>query len=118
VSECPVSPENLALLLKRIDDGTISGKIAKTVFEEMYRTQKGPDSIIREKGLTQVTDEGAINEMIREVIAAHPGEAENYRKGKVQLLGFFVGQVMKKSKGKANPAKVNEHLRRALDGPA
>ncbi len=117
VSDCPVSPENFSLLLDRIDDATISGKISKTVFEEMYQSGSDPDSIIREKGLKQVTDEGAINEMIREVIEANPAQAENYRSGKTQLLGFFVGQVMKKSKGKANPAKVNELLRKALENP-
>ncbi|HSG05860.1 MAG TPA: Asp-tRNA(Asn)/Glu-tRNA(Gln) amidotransferase subunit GatB [Nitrospiria bacterium] len=115
VSDCPIPPESLAALLMKIEDGTISGKIAKTVFEEMYRTGKSAESIIEKKGLVQVTDEGAINQMIAEVLEAHPKETQSYKDGKTQLLGFFVGQVMKKSRGKANPAKANELLRKALE---
>ncbi|HEY5595306.1 MAG TPA: Asp-tRNA(Asn)/Glu-tRNA(Gln) amidotransferase GatCAB subunit B, partial [Nitrospiria bacterium] len=102
-------------LPKLIEDGTISGKIAKTVFEEMYRTGRSSEEIVKEKGLVQISDAGAIEALIDDVLAAHPNERESYRQGKSQLLGFFVGQVMKRSQGKANPGKVNELLKKKLD---
>ncbi len=114
IDRCPVSPENLAEMLGLIDKGTISGKIAKTVFEEMYRTGKNPSSVVKEKGLEQVTDAGAIESFVDKVLAAHPREVEEYRGGKEKLLGFFVGQVMRESRGKANPAMVNEMIRKKL----
>jgi aspartyl-tRNA(Asn)/glutamyl-tRNA(Gln) amidotransferase subunit B len=114
IDQCPVKPEDLANLLKLIDDGIISGKIAKNVFEEMYATGKAPKSIIKEKGLEQVTDEGEIRAVIDTVLAAHPSQVKDYRKGKEKLLGFFVGQVMKQTRGKANPKIVNEILRERL----
>jgi len=114
IADCPIPPERFAALLQLIDDGTISGKIAKTVFEEMYRTGRSAQEIVKEKGLVQISDAGAIETLIDEVLAAHPGERESYRQGKTQLLGFFVGQVMKRSQGKANPAKVNELLKKKL----
>jgi aspartyl-tRNA(Asn)/glutamyl-tRNA(Gln) amidotransferase subunit B len=114
IDQCPVKPEDLANLLKLIDDGIISGKIAKNVFEEMYSTQKSPKRIIEEKGLEQVTDEGEIRAVIDTVVAAHPSQVKDYRKGKEKLLGFFVGQVMKQTRGKANPKIVNEILREKL----
>jgi aspartyl-tRNA(Asn)/glutamyl-tRNA(Gln) amidotransferase subunit B len=114
IDQCPVKPEDLANLLKLIDDGIISGKIAKNVFEEMYATQKSPKRIIEEKGLEQVTDEGEIRTVIDTVLAAHSSQVKDYRKGKEKLLGFFVGQVMKQTRGKANPKIVNEILREKL----
>ncbi len=114
IDQCPVTPETLAHLLKMIEEDVISGKIAKTVFEEMYATGKGPEDIVEEKGLKQVTDEGEIRQVIDSVLAAHPNEMEEYRAGKEKLLGFFVGQVMKKTRGKANPKIVNEILREKL----
>lgn len=114
IDQCPVSPEDLAHLLHLIDDGIISGKIAKTVFEEMYGTGKAPGVIVEEKGLKQVTDEGEIGKVIDSVIAAHPSQVQDYRSGKEKLLGFFVGQVMKETRGKANPKLVNEILREKL----
>jgi len=116
ISDSPVTPEMLAALLGRIDDNTISGKIAKTVFEEMWRSGDAPDKIIEAKGLKQVTDTGAIEQIIDEVIAANPEQVEEYRGGKDKVFGFFVGQVMKASKGKANPAAVNEMLKKKLQG--
>ncbi|WP_432822859.1 Asp-tRNA(Asn)/Glu-tRNA(Gln) amidotransferase subunit GatB [Trichloromonas sp.] len=107
----PVSPELLVGMLKRIDDNTISGKIAKTVFDEMWKSGKTADTIIEEQGLKQVTDTGAIESIIDEIIAANPGQVEEYRGGKEKVFGFFVGQVMKASKGKASPAAVNELLK-------
>ncbi|MEK6683318.1 MAG: Asp-tRNA(Asn)/Glu-tRNA(Gln) amidotransferase subunit GatB [Nitrospirota bacterium] len=115
IADCPIPPERFAGLLKLIDDGTISGKIAKMVFEEMVRTGRSPEEIVKEKGLVQISDAGAIEVLIDDVLAAHPNERESYRQGKSQLLGFFVGQVMKRSQGKANPGKVNERLKTKLD---
>jgi len=114
ITESPLSPEKLGRLIERITDKTISGKIAKVIFEEMWNTQKEVDSIIEEKGLKQVTDTGAIEAMIDAVIAANPTQVADYKSGKAQLFGFFVGQVMKASQGKANPDQVNEILKRKL----
>jgi aspartyl-tRNA(Asn)/glutamyl-tRNA(Gln) amidotransferase subunit B len=116
IGEAPVTPAMLAGMLGRIDDGTISGKIAKTVFEEMWKSGKDADAVIAEKGLKQVTDTGAIEKIIDEVIAANPAQVEEYRGGKEKVFGFFVGQVMKASRGKANPAAVNELLKKKLQG--
>ncbi len=115
LSETPVSAEQLCGLLKLIKDDTISGKIAKDVFAEMMETSKDADTIVEEKGLKQVTDTGAIEAIIDEVIAENPDNVESYRGGKDRLFGFFVGQTMKKSQGKANPAVVNEILKKKLD---
>ena len=103
-----VSPQNLAILLKRIDDATISGKIAKTVFEEMLKTGNDPDAIINEKGLRQVTDTAAIESIIDEVIKSNPKSVEDFKSGKDKALKFLIGQVMKESRGKANPQIVND----------
>lgn len=114
IEECPLEPEQLAEMLKLIDNGTISGKIAKTVFEEMYRTGKSADEVVREKGLTQISDESALEKAVDEVIAKHPAEVERFRGGDEKLIGFFVGQVMKATRGKANPQMVNEILKKKL----
>jgi aspartyl-tRNA(Asn)/glutamyl-tRNA(Gln) amidotransferase subunit B len=114
IVDCPVSPELLAGILQRIDDNTISGKIAKVVFEEIWQTGKSADQVIEEKGLKQVTDTGAIAAIVAEVIAANPGQVADYQAGKDKLMGFFVGQVMKASKGKANPGMVNALLKKKL----
>ncbi|MGE4342755.1 MAG: Asp-tRNA(Asn)/Glu-tRNA(Gln) amidotransferase subunit GatB [Geoalkalibacter sp.] len=116
IADCPVTPEMLAGMLKRIDDNTISGKIAKKVFDAMWSTGKDADTIIEEQGLKQVTDTGAIEAMVDEILAANPDQVEEFRGGKEKVLGFFVGQVMKASKGKANPGMVNELLRKKLQG--
>lgn len=114
LNDSPLSAEDLAGLLARIQDNTISGKIAKTVFEHMWNGAGTADQVIEEQGLKQVTDSGAIEKMIDEVIAANPEQLEQYRAGKEKLLGFFVGQVMKLSKGKANPAELNRILKDKL----
>lgn len=114
IDQCPVTPEALADLLIMMEEDVISGKIAKTVFEEMYGTGKAPETIVAEKGLKQVTDEGEIGEVIDGIMAAHPNQVDEYRAGKEKLLGFFVGQVMKQTQGKANPKLVNEVLREKL----
>ena len=116
IDESPVSAQMLCGILARISDKTISNKIAKTVFEEMWTSGKDADAIIAAKGLKQVTDTGAIEKMVDEVIAANPSQAQEFSEGKDKLLGFFVGQVMKASRGKANPAMVNELLRKKLRG--
>lgn len=114
LEDSPVSAEQLGGLIGLIADDTISGKIAKDVFAEMYATGKDAAVIVEEKGLKQVTDTGAIEAIVDEVIAENPDNVEKYRGGKDKLFGFFVGQVMKKSQGKANPAAVNELLKKKL----
>ena len=112
--ECSLKPKQLIDMLKLIDNGTISGKIAKTVFEEIYRTGKDAESIVKEKGLVQITDAGEIEKIVDDVIAKNPKEVARYREGDEKLLGFFVGHVMKLTKGKANPQLVNELLKKKL----
>ena len=115
IERCPVAPGSMVELLHLLDTGVVSGKIAKAVFEEMYATGRGAREIVEAKGLTQVRDEGAIEAIIDEVLAENPKEVELYRGGREKLFGFFVGQVMRKSKGKANPGLVNEALRKKLE---
>ena len=114
VTASPVSSENLGKMIAMIDKGAISGKIAKTVFAEMWAAGKDPETIVKEKGLAQITDTGAIEKMIDGVLAANPSEVEQYRAGKEKLFGFFVGKAMKASKGQASPEVVNELLRKKL----
>ena len=114
VDRCPVRPEGLARLVALIDDATISGKIAKTVFERMLETGRGPDEIVEAEGLRQVTDTGAVEAIVRAVLEANPTQVNGYRSGKLGLKGFLVGQVMKQTGGKANPGLVNELLDRIL----
>jgi len=114
IGQIPVTPQMLCGILERIADNTISGKIGKQVFDLMWENGKDADTIIEEQGLKQVTDTGAIEAMVDEVIAANPAQAQEFREGKDKLLGFFVGQVMKASRGKANPAMVNDLLREKL----
>jgi aspartyl-tRNA(Asn)/glutamyl-tRNA(Gln) amidotransferase subunit B len=116
ITDCKIKAEDLGAMIRLIDDKTISGKIAKDVFAEMFATGKAPAEIVKEKGLVQITDTGAIEKVVDEVIAANPKETESYRAGKTALMGFFVGQVMKASGGKANPKAVNEILKAKLEG--
>jgi aspartyl-tRNA(Asn)/glutamyl-tRNA(Gln) amidotransferase subunit B len=116
ITACPVTPQHLAELLRLIDAGTISGKIAKTVFDEMWQTGQEPAKIVADKGLVQVSDTGEIEKIIDDVMAANQGQVEEFRGGKEKVFGFFVGQVMRASKGKANPALVNELLLKKLKG--
>jgi aspartyl-tRNA(Asn)/glutamyl-tRNA(Gln) amidotransferase subunit B len=111
-----LSAAKLAGLIKRISDATISGKIAKEVFEAMWSSGSEADAIIEEKGLKQITDTSAIERAIDEVMAKNPGQLADYRSGKDKLFGFFVGQVMKATQGKANPAQLNELLKKKLAG--
>ena len=114
ITHCPVEPEALATLVVRIVDGTLSGKMAKEVFEAVWRGEGSPDTVISERRLTQISDAEAIEAFVDEVIAAHPAQVEQFRAGKEKILGFFVGQVMKMTRGQANPAQVNQALRRKL----
>ena len=114
IEECGLKPEDLVGLLELINKGIISGKIAKTVFEEMYKTGKNADTIVKEKGLVQVSDESEIEKAVDEALAKNPGEVERFRAGEEKLIGFFVGQIMKATKGKANPKIVNELLKKKL----
>jgi aspartyl-tRNA(Asn)/glutamyl-tRNA(Gln) amidotransferase subunit B len=112
--DSPLSPDQLAEMLGLIKDGTISGKIAKTVFEQMYKTGKGAKEIVVEQGLVQITDAAALTQIVEAILQDHPNEVAAYKKGKDKLFGFFVGQVMKATQGKANPQLVNEILKKKL----
>jgi aspartyl-tRNA(Asn)/glutamyl-tRNA(Gln) amidotransferase subunit B len=114
IEETDLKPEQLVQLLTLIDKGIISGKIAKTVFDEMYKTNRNPDIIVKEKGLVQISDTGEIESIVDEVLKKSPDEVERFRAGDQKLMGFFVGQVMKNTRGKANPRTVNELLRKKL----
>ena len=114
ITAFPVSPENTAALMDLVEDGVISGKIAKDVFEKMISTGKSAESIIEADGLRQVSDTGAIKQVIDEVLAANPAQVEQFKSGKTAVKGFLVGQIMKKSGGKVNPAMVNQILEQKL----
>jgi len=114
VAHCKVEPAALAQLLARVDDGTISGKIAKDVFTKMIASGTSADAIIESEGLTQISDHGAIEAIVRTLIADNPAQVEQFRAGKSKVVGFFVGQVMKQTRGQANPKVVNEVLSRLL----
>jgi len=116
IDQCPLTPQHLAEMLSMIHKGTISGKIAKDVFEEMYRTGEKPEKIVKEKGWVQILDEGEIVGAIERAMKANPKQVDDYQKGKEKLFGFFVGEVMKQTKGKANPKLVNELLKEKLKG--
>ena len=114
LADSPIQAERLAMLITRIKDKTISGKIAKTVFETMLEDESDVDTIIENKGLKQVTDSGEIEKFVDEVISNNPDQVQQYKDGKQQVIGFLVGQCMQLSKGKANPAQVNELLREKM----
>ncbi|MCK9390498.1 MAG: Asp-tRNA(Asn)/Glu-tRNA(Gln) amidotransferase subunit GatB [Syntrophales bacterium] len=114
IRDCPISAASLAEMIRLIEDGAISGKMAKDVSEEMYRTGKPPQTVIAEKGLVQITDESALTTVIEQIMAANPIQLTQYRGGKDKLFGFFVGQVMKATQGKANPQLINDLLKKLL----
>jgi aspartyl-tRNA(Asn)/glutamyl-tRNA(Gln) amidotransferase subunit B len=109
-----VTPQGLGRLLTLVDKGDISGKIAKTVFDEMVATGKDPETVIQERGLVQISDAGALEAQARQIIAAHPKEAADFKAGRTKVLGFFVGQLMKKTKGQANPQLANDVFKKLL----
>jgi len=112
-----LTPAHLAEILGLVDAGTIGGPGAKQVVEEVFRTGDAPAAVVQRKGLAQVSDESSIEAAVDRVLAASPGEVERFRGGNAKLMGFFVGQVMKETKGKANPAVVNALLKKKLGGP-
>jgi len=114
ITACPITPKDLAELLQLIQKGTISGKIAKIVFEEMYSSGKPASQIVREKSLIQITDQAVLEKIAQKIIESYPKEVEQYKAGKEKLLGFFVGQMMKQTKGKANPQLVNKIFKELL----
>ncbi len=114
IEDSPITPSQLAKLVELVENNTISGKIGKTVFEEMFATGKNPEAIIEEKGFVQVSDTGAIESIIDKVMAANPHQLAQYKSGKDKLFGFFVGQVMKEMKGQGNPAVINDLLKKKL----
>jgi aspartyl-tRNA(Asn)/glutamyl-tRNA(Gln) amidotransferase subunit B len=116
IRQCPIAPSSLAGMIRLIQEGTISGKMAKDVVEEMYRTGDPPEKIIKEKGLVQITDESALAKTIAEIIEQNPAQVAQYRAGKEKLFGFFVGQAMKATQGKANPKLINDLLKKMLAG--
>lgn len=116
ITQCPISPQQLGGMLKRIADGTISNSAAKEVFKILWSEGGDPDTIIETKGLKQMSDIGAMEAMVDEIVAANPVQVAEYRSGKEKVFGFFVGLAMKASKGKANPAQMNEILKRKLAG--
>ncbi|MDD3272160.1 MAG: Asp-tRNA(Asn)/Glu-tRNA(Gln) amidotransferase GatCAB subunit B, partial [Syntrophomonadaceae bacterium] len=116
ISDCKIKPVALTRMLTLIDEGTISGKMAKIVFEQMFDSGEEPDLIIKEKGMVQISDASTLLKIIDEIIAANPGVVEDYRSGKEKAFGFFVGQVMKATRGQANPAVVNKLLKDCLKG--
>jgi aspartyl-tRNA(Asn)/glutamyl-tRNA(Gln) amidotransferase subunit B len=117
ITTFPITPERLAELIKLIDDGTISGKLAKDVFAEMVLTKKRAGDIIAEKGIKQISDQTEIEAIISQIIERSQDEVSRYRAGQEKLIGFFVGEVMKATQGKANPKLVNEVLKKKLKGP-
>ncbi len=114
---CPLSAASLGQMISLIEEGTISGKMAKDLIQDMYRTGKPPRTIIEEKGMVQITDEDALQRVIDEIIAANPNQLAQYRSGKEKLFGYFIGQVMKVTQGKANPQLINALLKQKLDQP-
>ncbi len=115
IAKIPLSPERLAGLIRLVDSGSINGSTAKEVFEKMFTSNLTADEIVRVEGLTQIDDAAAIQTWVDEVMSKHPDAVSQYHARKTSALGFLVGQVMKGAKGKANPKRVNEVLRRMLD---
>ncbi len=113
-AQCPITPKQMANLVRAVEEGTISGKSGKEVFVEMYKTGQGADAIIKKKGLKQVSDTSVLEKAVDDAITSNPDEVARYKSGKTQLLGFFVGEVMKRTKGQANPKMVNDLIKKKL----
>jgi aspartyl-tRNA(Asn)/glutamyl-tRNA(Gln) amidotransferase subunit B len=110
----PATSASTANLLSLVEKGTISGKIAKTIYPEIIASGKDPEELIKEKGLIQISDSGSLEALARDILAANPKEVADYKAGKTKVMGFFVGEIMKKTKGQANPKVVNQLLSRLL----
>lgn len=115
VTDCPVPPSGVADIIKMVKSGQISGKIAKEVFEEMYGTGKEAKDIVKSKGLTQISDEGELAKIVEEIVNANPDNVAKFKAGKTNVMGFFVGEIMKATKGKANPGVINKLLKEKLE---
>jgi aspartyl-tRNA(Asn)/glutamyl-tRNA(Gln) amidotransferase subunit B len=115
IHRCKIQPGQLASLIALIDDGTISGKIAKDVLGEMFASGKSPKAVVEEKGLVQISDSAELEQIAREIVASHPGPAADFKSGKKKALAFLMGQMMKVTKGKANPQLASELIRREID---
>ena len=116
IRECPIAPASLAGMIRLIQEGTISGKMAKEIVEEMYKSGKTPEAVIAEKGLVQITDESALAATVAEIMEKNPEQVAQYRAGREKVFGFFVGQAMKATQGKANPKLINDIIKRMLAG--
>jgi aspartyl-tRNA(Asn)/glutamyl-tRNA(Gln) amidotransferase subunit B len=114
IGDSPVPPATLSELIRMVEDGTISGKIGKEIFEETYRTSEPPKAIVERRGVQQISDEAALWEIVDKVVGANPKQAEAYAAGKDGLFGFFVGQVMKATQGRANPVITSDLLHKRL----
>jgi aspartyl-tRNA(Asn)/glutamyl-tRNA(Gln) amidotransferase subunit B len=114
IKHSPILPVNLGKMIKLIDQGSITGKIAKTVFQEMWKTQEAPEAVLQRLGLVQISDKNALESMVEKILGDNPSQVKDYQSGKTKLLGFFVGAVMKASKGQANPDLVNKILTEKL----
>jgi aspartyl-tRNA(Asn)/glutamyl-tRNA(Gln) amidotransferase subunit B len=114
LKDAKIQPQHLTRMLQLMDKGTISGKMAKVVFEEIFSTGKTPDEIIKEKGMEQISDKDTLQKVIDEVVEANTKVVEDYKNGKEKAFGFLIGQIMKATRGQANPALVNELLREKL----
>jgi aspartyl-tRNA(Asn)/glutamyl-tRNA(Gln) amidotransferase subunit B len=115
ISGCRFRPADLAAMLKMIDNGLISGKIAKTVFEEMFASGRNPEAIVKEKGLVQISDAGSLAPLIDDIVNNNPKVVQDYKNGKEKAFGFFIGQIMKATRGQANPEMVNRLLQEKLN---
>lgn len=115
IKDCPIPPAGVAETIKMVKGGQISGKIAKEVFEEMYKTGKAAADIVKSKGLTQISDEGELAKIVEEIVNANPDNVAKFKSGKTNVMGFFVGEVMKATKGKANPGVINKLLKEKLE---
>ncbi|MBT8329558.1 MAG: Asp-tRNA(Asn)/Glu-tRNA(Gln) amidotransferase GatCAB subunit B, partial [Desulfofustis sp.] len=116
IDQCLVLPNQLGSLLNMVEEGIISGKIAKTVFNDMLESGKDPEQIVKDKNLVQVSDESELLALVREIIEQNPTQAEEFRGGKTKVMGFFIGQLMQKTKGKANPKLANQLFNQELSG--
>jgi len=114
ITASPMVPATLSELIRLVEDGTISGKIGKEIFEESYKTGEAPGRIVERRGVRQISDEAALWEIVDKVVTANPRQAEEYAKGKDGLFGFFVGQVMKQTQGRANPVITSDLLHKRL----
>ena len=114
ISDFTITPLNLGKLINLIKDGTISGKIAKEIFQIMIESDTDAETLVKEKNLIQMSDSSEIEKLVNKILSANPDQVNDYRSGKEKVFGFFVGEVMKESKGKANPKLVNEILRKVL----